>query len=207
MSERTIYEALRAAGLTKEGACGLMGNMMAESGMRANIAQRGCTALSDEKYTEAADRGTIPFARDGVGYGLCQWTYSARKAALLAFARERGVSVGDEATQVQFCIRELREDFPGVWRVLTASRELCECARIVCVQYERPAVNNVDARCAYAQGYLQSFNESAPPRPDLSVLMLQAVLRGNGYEIEPDGYKSAAFFAKLREFTADMEAC
>ena len=207
MSERTIYEALRAAGLTKEGACGVMGNMMAESGMRADIAQRGCTALSDAAYTEAADRGAIPFADDGVGYGLCQWTWSARKAALLAFAKERGVSVGDEGMQVQFCIRELRGDFPGVWRVLTASRDLYECARSVCIQYERPAVNNIDARHAYAERFLRELAQSGEQRGDLSVLMLQALLRGNGYEIEPDGRRSAEFFDKLREFTADMEAC
>jgi hypothetical protein len=207
MSERTIYEALRAAGLTREGACGLMGNMMAESGMRANIAQRGYTELLDAAYTEAADRGSLPFAGDGVGYGLCQWTYGARKAALLAFARERGASVGDEETQVQFCIRELRGDYPGVWRVLTGSDDLYECARTVCIQYERPAVNNVDARYAYAQDLLRRLAGSEERRPELSVLILQALLRGNGYEIEPDGRRSAEFFAKLREFTADMEAC
>jgi hypothetical protein len=209
MRTKTIYEALRAAGLTPEGACGLMGNMMAESSMKADIAQRGMTALSDAQYTEAADRGSIPFAKDGVGYGLCQWTYPTRKAALLAFARERGVSVGDEAMQVQFCLRELREDFPGVRRVLTSSRDLYECARIVCVQYERPAVNNIDARHAFAQDCFRELADKEMPcfPPDLSVLVLQAVMRGNGCDVELDGRKSADFFAKLRQFTADMEAC
>ena len=211
MSAGTIFEALRGAGMTREGACGLLGNMMAESGLRANIAQRGSTALTDAQYTEAADRGSIPFAGDGVGYGLCQWTYRTRKAALLAFAQEHGVSVGDEEMQVQFCIRELREDFPGVWRVLTGSRDLYECARIVCIQYERPAVNNIDARHAYAQSCFRELCGSKAETPwfppDLSVLVLQAVMYGNGCDVELDGRKSAAFFAKLREFTADMEAC
>ena len=211
MSKRTIHEALRTAGMTPEGACGLMGNMMAESSMKANIAQRGMTKLTDAQYTEAADRGTIPFAGDGVGYGLCQWTYPTRKAALLAFAKERGASVGDEDMQVQFCIRELRADFPGVWRVLTQSRDLYECARIVCIQYERPAVNNIDARHAFALDCVRELCGSAAQTPnfppDLSVLVLQAVMRGNGCDVELDGRKSADFFAKLREFTADMEAC
>ncbi|MCR5577230.1 MAG: hypothetical protein K6F56_09500 [Oscillospiraceae bacterium] len=209
MSTKTIYDALTAAGLTPEGACGLLGNMTAESGLRADIAQRGTTALSDAQYTDAADRGSIPFARDGVGYGLCQWTWPTRKAALLAFAGERGVSVGDEAMQVQFCIRELREDFPGVWRVLTSSHDLYECARIVCVQYERPAVNNIDARHAYAQRCFRELSGTETPcfSPDLSVLVLQAVMRGSGCDVELDGRKSADFFAKLRKFTADMEAC
>ena len=210
MSIKTIYKALIDAGLTPEGACGLMGNMMAESSMKADIAQRGMTALSDEQYTAAADAGTIDFVHDAVGYGLCQWTFHTRKAELLAFARARGVSVGDETTQMQFCLRELQKDFPGVWRVLTGSKDLYECARTVCIQYERPAVNNIDARHAYAQRFFcQLHDEPAPVSlpPDLSVLVLQAVLRGNGYAVEADGRKSAAFFETLREFTADMEAC
>ena len=210
MSIKTIYKALTAAGLTPQGACGLMGNMMAESSMKADIAQRGMTALTDRQYTAAADAGTIDFAHDAVGYGLCQWTFHSRKAKLIAFARARGVSVGDETAQVQFCLRELQEDFPGVWRVLTGSNDLYECARIVCIQYERPAVNNVDARHAYAQSFFRQLYDAAEQQlfpPDLSVLVLQAVLRGNGYEVEADGRKSAAFFEKLREFTADMEAC
>ncbi len=214
MSNQTIYDTLRAAGLTHEGACGLMGNMMAESGMCAAIAQRGMTALSDAEYTRRADAGTLDFVHDAVGYGLCQWTYFSRKQALLDYAAARGLSVGDEGLQTAFCIRELQNDFPGVWAVLSASHDLYECARIVCLQYERPAVNNVEARFAYAQDFArglspdtESVGDAADgPAPDLSVLMLQALLRGNGYDIEPDGRVSAAFFAKLREFTGDMEA-
>ena len=210
MSIQTIYNALTAAGLTPEGACGLMGNMMAESSMKSDIAQRGMTALPDGQYTAAADAGTIDFVHDAVGYGLCQWTFKARKKELLTFAKTCGCSVGDEGMQVQFCLRELRTEFPGVWRVLTGSRDLYECVRIVCIQYERPAVNNIDARHAFAQRFqreLPDTGEAAPVPPDLSVLVLQAVLLGNGYAVETDGRKSAAFFAKLREFTEDMEAC
>ena len=216
MSNQTIYDALRAGGLTHEGACGLMGNMMAESGMCAAIAQRGMTALSDAEYTRRADTGTLDFVHDAVGYGLCQWTYFSRKQALLDYAAARGLSVGDEGLQTAFCIRELQNDFPGVWAVLSASHDLYECARIVCLQYERPAVNNVEARFAYAQSFAREFSQETPAPagnanpegpPDLSVLMLQALLRGNGYDIEPDGRASAAFFARLREFTRDMEAC
>ena len=215
MSNQTIYNALRAAGLTKEGACALMGNMRAESGMRPDIAQRGMTRLTDAQYTAAVDAGTIDFARDAVGYGLCQWTYRTRKAELLAFARERGVSVGDEQTQVQFCLRELKRDFASVWALLTGSHGLYECARAVCVEFERPAVNNVETRYRYAQEFYEQMNPPAAAAlpsageiaPDLSVLVMQAVMRFNGYEAGADGRKSAVFFEKLREFTADMEAC
>lgn len=150
MSGMSIYGALVRAGMTAAGACGLMGNMQAESGMKSNIVQRGMTALSDGEYTRRADAGELDFIRDGAGYGLCQWTYWSRKQALLRFARERSVSVGDEGMQVEFCLSELRGEYPALRRFLCETQDVRAAAERVCREYERPAVNNVDARAAYA---------------------------------------------------------
>lgn len=223
MSNRTIYDALRAAGLTHEGACGLMGNMQAESSMQANIAQRGMTTLADDVYTAAADRGMIDFVHDSVGYGLCQWTYWSRKQDLLAFAAASGVSVGDEDMQVQFCVKELREDFPGVWAVLTSSHDLYECARIVCLQYERPAVNNVDARYSFAVDFSEEQADGSDPDPapdpqpepfpqpaevPASVILLQLAMERDGYWHAPvDGIKSQEFREQIKKYAADVAAC
>lgn len=38
---------------------------------------------------------------DGVGWGLLQWTFWARKQALLDNADEKGTSVGDLVTQLE----------------------------------------------------------------------------------------------------------
>ena len=157
MSNKTIFDALRAAGLTAEGACGLMGNMMAESTMKSNIAQRGMTKLSDEQYTAAADNGLIDFVRDSVGYGLCQWTASDRKAKLLAYAQNRGVSVGDEAMQVQFCLLELTAGWQKVGMILRSSCDIDECADRVCDQYEIPAVKNYTTRRQFAREFFNQF--------------------------------------------------
>ena len=146
----SIYGALVRAGMTAAGACGLMGNMQAESGMKSNIVQRGMTALSDGEYTRRADAGELDFIRDCAGYGLCQWTYWSRKQALLRFARERGVSVGDEGMQVEFCLSELCGEYPALRRFLCETQDVRAAAERVCREYERPAVNNVDARAAYA---------------------------------------------------------
>ena len=146
----SIYGALVRAGMTAAGACGLMGNMQAESGMKSNIVQRGMTALSDGEYTRRADAGELDFIRDGAGYGLCQWTYRSRKQALLRFARECGVSVGDEGMQVEFCLSELCGEYPVLRRFLCETQDVRAAAERVCREYERPAVNNVDARAAYA---------------------------------------------------------
>lgn len=153
MSARDIYAKLIAAGLTHEGACGLMGNMQAESTLKANIAQRGMTALSDEEYTKQTDSYPVSQARfvyDGVGYGLCQWTYWSRKQALFNFAQEHGASVGDEGMQVDFCISELKNDYPGLWALLCSVKDIYTAASEVCTVYERPAVNNITVRAGYA---------------------------------------------------------
>ena len=39
MTNKEIYNRLRAAGMTAEGACGMLGNMAAESAMRPDNAQ------------------------------------------------------------------------------------------------------------------------------------------------------------------------
>lgn len=150
MSARDIYAKLIAAGLTHEGTCGLMGNMQAESTLKANIAQRGMTALSDDEYTAAAAEWPVKFIHDGVGYGLCQWTYWSRKQALFNFAQEHGTSVGDEGMQAEFCISELKNDYPGLWALLCSVTDIYTAASEVCTVYERPAVNNITVRAGYA---------------------------------------------------------
>jgi hypothetical protein len=200
-----------------------MGNMQAESSMQANIAQRGMTTLADDVYTAAADRGMIDFVHDSVGYGLCQWTYFSRKQDLLAFAAASGVSVGDEDMQVQFCVKELREGFPNVWSVLTGSHDLYECARIVCLQYERPAVNNVDARYRFAQDFFEQLAGGSDPDPapdppaptpqpspttkptaDVTLLQTAMALDGAWDYDQIDGLNTPAWREAFREFAGDV---
>ena len=150
MSAKTIYDRLRSHGMTAAGACAMLGNMQAESGLKANIAQRGMTALSDEEYTAAAAEWPVKFIHDGVGYGLCQWTYWSRKQALFNFAQARSVSVGNEEMQVDFCVHELKNDYPGLWALLCSVTDVYTAASEVCAVYERPAVNNITVRAGYA---------------------------------------------------------
>lgn len=210
MSEQTIYAQLVKAGLSPVGACAVMGNMKAESAMRANNAQDGMTKMSDADYTAAVDNGTYSnFVRDSVGYGLCQWTYYTRKQALLAYAQSKGVSIGDEAMQVDFTIKELKSDYPKLWEYLTAANGVYDAASRVCKEYERPAVNNVNVRADYANQYYMSLssmsvndNEVAaekssesswPPRTlsygtfGADVLAFQALLMAHGYSLGVDG--------------------
>lgn len=146
MSAQTIYDELRRAGMTHESACAMLGNMQCESGLKANIAQRGMTSLTDAQYTKLFDANPERCISDGVGYGLCQWTYPQRKRNLRQFARNWGVSVGAEDMQTAFVIDEMRTEYAALWKYLCETDELYTAAERICREYERPAVNNVAAR-------------------------------------------------------------
>jgi len=156
MSIQTIYTQLIRAGMSPVGACALMGNMQAESAMRADNAQDGM-GCGDAEYTAAVDAGAIDFVSDQRGYGLCQWTYPARKRNLLAFARSWGVSISNEDMQVDFCIKELQTEYASLWRYLTTATGVYEAAGRICREYERPAVNNVDVRAAAANNFYMTL--------------------------------------------------
>ena len=151
MSEKTIYEQLRAAGMSEAGACGMLGNMWAESGLKANIAQRGMTKLTDEQYTEKFDRQPEMCYKDAVGYGLCQWTYHTRKEKLRQFASYWGVSVGAEDMQLSFAVEELKTDHAALWKMLCSTDDLYTATADICMEFERPAVNNIATRYKFAQ--------------------------------------------------------
>lgn len=211
MSEKTIYAALIEFGMSPVGACAMLGNMMAESSLKANIAQRGMTKLTDAEYTAKFDGHPETCYRDGVGYGLAQWTYWSRKQNLFEFANARGKSVGDENTQIDFAVHELRAEYSGLYSYLCSTEDMYNATARICKEYERPAVNNIDRRFQFAQTFDRDFagevvaqNPAASFPPDQSILVLQAVLVANGYATEITGYKSVDFFEKLREFVHDI---
>lgn len=167
MSEQSIYQVLRAGGLTAAGACAMMGNMYCESGLVSNIVERRCT-LGGNDYTRAVDTGTISryqFKVDAFGYGLCQWTYPSRKADLYDYARSLNVSIGDEKMQCDFCVFELQRDYASLYQYLCNTDDLPEAAKRICAEYERPAVNNFADRINAAQRFYNKFADTVVEKP------------------------------------------
>ena len=141
--EKIIWDYLRGKGLSNYAAAGVMGNLYAESSLRANNLQDSFEKrleLSDTEYTESVDTGTYQnFAMDGAGYGLAQWTWWTRKRDLYEYAKETGRSIGDLTMQLEFFWRELERDFPSVLSALTIAASVREASNAVLFQYERPA--------------------------------------------------------------------
>ena len=175
MATLEILTALVKGGMSPVGACAMGGNMMAESGMKANNLQDSYQrklGYTDDTYTSSVDSGNYTrtqFLADEAGYGLCQWTWHTRKAALYDFTKSHGTSIGDEGIQVQFSIEELKNDFPALWKFLCETHDAYTATERICKEYEQPAVNNIEMRYKYARQLYKDYGDTiaagASPRP------------------------------------------
>lgn len=224
-----IWKLLINEGLTPESAAGVMGNLMAESGLDSTIVERR-NSLSGTEYTRMVDTGTISkntFVGDAYGYGLAQWTYWSRKAALYDFAKQHGVSIGNKQMQVTFLLKELAEDYPNLLAFLKTSKDIYAATSEVCTKYERPAYNNIDTRFKYANDIynkcmakksstpLAVYSVEQTPMPVLkkgskgvAVGMVQFALSTKGYLVlglkDLDCDFGSATEAALNKFKQDM---
>lgn len=204
MSKKDLYNFFTAVGLTHAGALGLLGNLQAESGCESCRLQGDfdLTRSKSKAYAARVDSGEMSIhvmANDQAGWGLAQWTYPTRKANLANFCKERGVSIADETTQAAFLLKELREEYFQLLKFLCSTDEMYTATKRICEEFERPAINNVQARYAMAQAIESELASEAqpvdtkktfwPPRklkkgmsgPDVEVL--QAILKARGYAV------------------------
>ena len=155
-------------GLSSCGAAGLMGNLYAESGLNPQNLQNSYEkklGYTDASYTAAVDNGSYGnFARDGTGYGLAQWTYHTRKAALLEYAKAAGKSIGDLETQLGFLMKELTEGYKATLSVLKSAQTVIAASNAVLTQFERPADQSDTVktkRAGYGQKYYDQYAAGA----------------------------------------------
>lgn len=180
-TEKIVYDKLRAAGATLAGACGMMGNLLAESVMQTNNLENLCEkrlkengvldakgrAYTDRTYTEAVDSGRIskeeflhPLPGKQYGYGLAQWTSPERKEGLYDLVKERGVSIADPETQADYLVKELQTRYKTVWQVLTTTSSVNDASDIVLTDFESPkGITDyvIEYRRSLSQDYYNQF--------------------------------------------------
>lgn len=143
MGASNIYSKLKQVIDNDYGVFGLMGNLKAESDLRANNLQDTYSlkfGMTDEEYTKAVDNGSYTnFVKDSAGYGLAQWTYWSRKQKLLQYAQAYRCSISNEDMQIDFMIDEFKSNYPTVLTVLKNAASIREASDCVLTQYERPA--------------------------------------------------------------------
>mgnify|MGYP006873000906 CR=1 FL=1 len=142
-NEQVIWNFLKEKIGNEYGVAGLMGNLYAESGLiptNMENAYEKTLGYTDATYTAAVDNGTYTkFGSDAVGYGLAQWTYSTRKKALLAYAKQKGVSIGDLNMQLEYLYKELNESYSSVLKTLKSTTSIENASNKVLTDFERPA--------------------------------------------------------------------
>ena len=209
-TKQQIYDMLAKSGMTRAGALGVLGNLQDESGCEPCRLQ-GDYALGRTKskeYAKMVDTGEISahiFAGDQQGWGIYQLSYHTRKSGYLAFVKACGASIADLEPQVKYMLQELREQYKGLWKMLCSTSEIYTATARFCAEFERPAINNIQARYAMALAIEAELEHPADPQPAASeywpprmidkgmsgpdVEVLQAVLKARGYGINYIGGK------------------
>lgn len=157
---QTVCLTLKQSGASDNGIAGVMSNINFESGfLSTNLENKYEQILgyNDQSYTAAVDNGSYNnFVNDSAGYGLCQWTYYTRKAALLNSAKSNGVSIGDVGNQISFLFRELKNGYSGLYNaIMSGSESVDSIASNFCHNFENPANHTQcdNTRVSYARSY------------------------------------------------------
>ena len=98
---------------------------------------QGVTDGSISRYT---------FSHDAKGFGLYQLTFWSRKEEYYDYWKSCGGKLDSAELQTRFAIKEMKRDYPNLWNFLTQTSDIFTACSRICREFERPAVNNIDAR-------------------------------------------------------------
>ena len=186
-NEEKIYNFFISKGFNVNGACGILGNMHAESACNPINLQNSHNhklGMSDIEYTTAVDNGKYEnFINDSAGYGLCQWTYWSRKRDLYNYARTYSKSIGDLEMQLNYILKELKQY--GLLDKLKNASSVYDATKIFMLGYEKPAnqsESNVKVRAGYSDVYYKRYGiVKSQLENDLDVLVKKGVINSPMY--------------------------
>lgn len=234
--EQTIYDTLRQCGLSQAGALGVIGNWYCESNCEPNRVQGDFSSYRSlsKQYVADITSGRITreqFAHDSKGFGIAQWTFYSRKYALYDYWKLSGRALDDVVMQTVFAMSELQSGYAPLLSFLQTTNDIFTATSRVCREFERPAVNNIDARFAAAQRIKSEINldgksETEPepkPKPEPisehglklrtvdknckgfpEIYLLQSALLCRGFEMTVDGEWTGYLTVAVKDF--QMEA-
>jgi len=139
-----LYARLINAGMTKEGASAVLGNVQHESAFKPeNVEDR--SGIPDSDYVRRVNTGQMTrdqYMYDTYGMGLAQWTYPPRKGWMWDWFKSRNKSIDDLEEQVNFLIWEMKEHYSGCWNLCCSSNSLYDCVHKLLWEWENPADKN-----------------------------------------------------------------
>ena len=166
MNEKVIWDFLFAKTGNAYGTAAIMGNLMAESSLNPLCATgKNKTA----NYAKDADNGDVDFVHDGVAFGLVQWCFYARKGGFYAYAKEKGKSVGDLQTQLEYLVKEMSQSYKSVWSAVVNAKNIRSASDPIMLKYENPATTTETAkqkRANYGKKFYDQFVVKPQQKPD-----------------------------------------
>lgn len=168
-NEEAVWNYLLGLGYTKNAASGIMGNMSVESASTfdGRIVQGDSDPITYSiEYTKKVDSGTISkndFVNNGPnggGYGIVQWTYYTIKDGLYEYAKkERKLSIGDTAMQIDYLEKYLQTNNQGLYNSLRQSNITVDSAtRNFMLQFEKPNDQSESAQSGRVQRAQDIYN-------------------------------------------------
>ena len=154
--QQIIYNRLRHHGITQAGALGILGNFDCESNCEPFRLQGDFSPYrtASKAYVQGVTSGSISrdtFSRDAKGFGIYQLTYWTRKQGYYDFWKASGKALDSAELQVDYAVKEMQSDYPQLFAFLKQTTDVFTATSRVCREFERPAVNNIDARFAAAK--------------------------------------------------------
>ena len=174
--QQIIYNRLRHHGITQAGALGILGNFDCESNCEPFRLQGDFSPYrtASKAYVQGVTSGSISrdtFSRDAKGFGIYQLTYWTMKQGYYDFWKASGKALDSAELQVDYAVKEMQSDYPQLFAFLKQTTDVFTAVSRVCREFERPAVNNIDARFAAAKRIQYEINldgggEDPDPQPD-----------------------------------------
>jgi hypothetical protein len=112
---------------------------------------------SDEEYVAAIKNGTISredFINDGRGFGIAQWTYSTRKAAL--YDTLGAENIDNLSAQLDFMDNEIGSSLKNT---LNNSSSASSAATTFERVYENAGTPNMSARTSNANNFYSQYSD------------------------------------------------
>ena len=198
--DKQIWDFLKSKGLNDFAVAGIMGNLRAESALSPINLQNSFEkklGYNDTTYTQAVDNGVYSnFVNDGAGYGLAQWTYHSRKANLLAYAKDKGVSIGNLQMQLEFLWKEM-QNYTTMNTELKSAKTIKDASDSFLFRFERPANQGSGvqiARANYAKEFYDKFSGTKAESTDKVKLYKVQV---GAFREKANADKRVAYLAKI----------
>lgn len=159
-NQQKAFNYFVSKGFSPQQAGGIVGNLIAESGVNPKRVQSTKTPEGDKDNITVNDR---------TGYGIAQWTSAGRQQGLVDFARARGLQIeGDLPLQLDYLMKELTENYTDVYNGLKSATDLAAASSVFMTKFERPKDQSATAqakRAAMGQQVLELYGGGAVANP------------------------------------------